>query len=85
ANHEAADTSNPNTTCAGTTKPAGTSYGLPNGSKEVEGGKGGQRDERARGSVAPSSNGENAIPDSTPPPSTASRHAPNDDTTAATG
>ncbi|KIK76628.1 hypothetical protein PAXRUDRAFT_113962, partial [Paxillus rubicundulus Ve08.2h10] len=53
ANHEAADTSNPNTMCTGTMKPAGTSYGLPNGSKEVEGGKG-ERDERASGSAAPS-------------------------------
>ncbi|KIK77654.1 hypothetical protein PAXRUDRAFT_166138 [Paxillus rubicundulus Ve08.2h10] len=41
---------------------------------------GGQRDERARESVAPSSNGENTIPDSTPPPSTASCHAMNDNT-----
>ncbi|KIK72984.1 hypothetical protein PAXRUDRAFT_21363 [Paxillus rubicundulus Ve08.2h10] len=47
----------------------------------IEDSKGGQRDERARGSAAPSSNGENATLDSTPPPSTTSRHTPNDDTT----
>ncbi|KIK73659.1 hypothetical protein PAXRUDRAFT_177818, partial [Paxillus rubicundulus Ve08.2h10] len=69
ANHEAADTSNPNTTCAGTTKPAGTSYGLLNVNKEVKGRGGeGERDERASGSVAPTWNDENAAPNLIPPP-----------------
>ncbi|KIK74520.1 hypothetical protein PAXRUDRAFT_19792 [Paxillus rubicundulus Ve08.2h10] len=83
ANHEAADTSNLNATCAGTTKPAGTSYGLPNGSKEVEGGKG-ERDKRASGSVAPSSDNDGgdevhhmyAVPNSTPPPPNPDEHQP---------
>ncbi|KIK73604.1 hypothetical protein PAXRUDRAFT_177997 [Paxillus rubicundulus Ve08.2h10] len=67
--NKAADTSNPNATCAGTTKPVGTSNRLPNGLKEVEGGKGERcrRDERASGTVGLSSNGENTVPDSIPP------------------
>ncbi|KIJ05418.1 hypothetical protein PAXINDRAFT_21324 [Paxillus involutus ATCC 200175] len=65
---EAADTSNPNATSAGTTMPVGTSNGPPNGSSEVEGEGGkGEGNERASGIVDPSSNGENAVPDSIPP------------------
>ncbi|KIK73660.1 hypothetical protein PAXRUDRAFT_177814, partial [Paxillus rubicundulus Ve08.2h10] len=74
ANHKAADTSNPNTMCAGTTKPAGTSYGLLNRPKEVEGGKERRmRGQRASGSAAHSSDDNSrdevchtyVIPDST--------------------
>ncbi|KIK92871.1 hypothetical protein PAXRUDRAFT_146373 [Paxillus rubicundulus Ve08.2h10] len=72
ANHKATDTSNPNATSTGTVKPAGTSYGLLNGSnKRGKGGKGlGERDKGASGSVAPSSDVHHAyvIPNSTPPP-----------------
>ncbi|KIJ06367.1 hypothetical protein PAXINDRAFT_20440 [Paxillus involutus ATCC 200175] len=65
---EAADTSNPNATSAGMTMPVGTSNGPPNGSSEVEGEGGkGEGNERASGIVDPSSNGENAVPDSIPP------------------
>ncbi|KIJ09087.1 hypothetical protein PAXINDRAFT_17816, partial [Paxillus involutus ATCC 200175] len=65
---EAADTSNPNATSAGTTMPVGTSNGPLNGSSEVEGEGGkGEGNERASGIVDPSSNGENAVPDSIPP------------------
>ncbi|KIK92579.1 hypothetical protein PAXRUDRAFT_13143 [Paxillus rubicundulus Ve08.2h10] len=51
------------------------SYGLLNGSKEVEGGKG-EANERASGSVAPSSNGEYTIPNSIPPPPNLDEHPP---------
>ncbi|KIK77655.1 hypothetical protein PAXRUDRAFT_166140 [Paxillus rubicundulus Ve08.2h10] len=69
ANHEAADTLNWNAMSTGTTKPAGTSYGLPNINKEVKGRGGkGERDERVSGSAAPSLNNENAAPNSIPPP-----------------
>ncbi|KIJ07342.1 hypothetical protein PAXINDRAFT_19455, partial [Paxillus involutus ATCC 200175] len=65
---EAADTSNPNATSAGTTMPVGMSNGPPNGSSEVEGEGGkGEGNERASGIVDPSSNGENAVLDSIPP------------------
>ncbi|KIJ06647.1 hypothetical protein PAXINDRAFT_20160 [Paxillus involutus ATCC 200175] len=67
AYEEAADPSNPNAR-AGPTEPAGTSNRPPNGSSEVEGEGGkGEGNERASGIVDPSSNGENAIPDSIPP------------------
>ncbi|KIJ12621.1 hypothetical protein PAXINDRAFT_14546 [Paxillus involutus ATCC 200175] len=65
---EAADPSNPHATCAGPTEPAGTSNGPPNGSNKVEGKGGkGEGNERARGIVDPSSNGENAVSDLIPP------------------
>ncbi|KIK77669.1 hypothetical protein PAXRUDRAFT_17345 [Paxillus rubicundulus Ve08.2h10] len=73
--NKAADTSNPNAMCTGTMKPAGTSNGLPNGPKEVEGGKG-EVNERVSGSVAPSSNGEHTIPNSIPPPPNLDKHPP---------
>ncbi|KIJ18389.1 hypothetical protein PAXINDRAFT_8642 [Paxillus involutus ATCC 200175] len=67
ANDEAADPSNPNAH-AGPTEPAGTSNGPPNGSNKVEGKGGkGEGNKRARGIVDPSSNGENAVPNSIPP------------------
>ncbi|KAF8833138.1 hypothetical protein BDN67DRAFT_1017907 [Paxillus ammoniavirescens] len=66
--NEAADTSNPNATSAGTTMPVGTSNGPPNRSNEAEGKGGkGEGNERASGDVAPSSNGENTVPDLIPP------------------
>ncbi|KAF8835308.1 hypothetical protein BDN67DRAFT_1015664 [Paxillus ammoniavirescens] len=75
AHAEAADPLNPNTTGAGTTKPVGTSYGPPcemnesrNESNEDSKGEKAERDERASGDVAPSSNSKNTVPDSTPPP-----------------
>ncbi|KIJ08711.1 hypothetical protein PAXINDRAFT_18165 [Paxillus involutus ATCC 200175] len=65
---KAADTSNPNAMSAGMTMPVGTSNGPLNGSSKVEGEGGkGEGNERARGIVAPSLNGKNAIPDSIPP------------------
>ncbi|KIJ13525.1 hypothetical protein PAXINDRAFT_13642 [Paxillus involutus ATCC 200175] len=68
ASNEAADTSNPSAMSARPRLPAGTSNGPPNGSSEVEGkGEKGEGNERASGIVDPSSNGENAVPDSIPP------------------
>ncbi|KIJ08147.1 hypothetical protein PAXINDRAFT_18692, partial [Paxillus involutus ATCC 200175] len=74
ANEEATGTSNPNANGAGTTMPVGTSNGPSNASKsngndeEVKGKGGkGEGNERASGIAAPSSNGENAVPDSIPP------------------
>ncbi|KAF8833529.1 hypothetical protein BDN67DRAFT_1017448 [Paxillus ammoniavirescens] len=67
--NEAIDTTNPHAMCAGPAVPVGTTNGLSNRSNEVEGKRViGDRDERVSGDVAPSLNGENAIPDLTPPP-----------------
>ncbi|KAF8837796.1 hypothetical protein BDN67DRAFT_1013607 [Paxillus ammoniavirescens] len=71
---EATDTVNPDVKDVRPMMPAGTSNGLQNESNDVnEGvepseGEKGERDKRVSGDIAPSSNGKNTVPDSTPPP-----------------
>ncbi|KAF8838957.1 hypothetical protein BDN67DRAFT_1012671 [Paxillus ammoniavirescens] len=71
---EATDTVNPNVKDVRPTMPSGMSNGPRNESNDVDEGvessegEKGERDERVSGDVAPSSNGENAVPNSTPPP-----------------
>ncbi|KAF8836634.1 hypothetical protein BDN67DRAFT_983801 [Paxillus ammoniavirescens] len=66
--NKATDTTDPNATGAGPAVPVGTmNQPRHESDKDLKGEKG-ERDERASGDVAPSSNAENAIPNSTPPP-----------------